>query len=340
MATSDPALRKAAVLLASLDEATAEALLQRMEPSQALRVRQAAAELEAIDPAEQRQVLAALSSGEVPLGRWGSADADRGVELDESLRAKLRSEAVGAVDAPTARAWQPDSAPPFGFLDEFAPADIVPALADEHPQIMALVVAHLSPHRAAEVLAKLPQPTQVDVVKRLIDLQPADPGVVREVELAIECQLEAQQRQHRARAAGLAVLGQILEAADGRVGAEIIGNVSRHDQRLGRLLERRPTPVTRLEELDDAGLASLVAEADPQLTVLALAGASEALLARVLRQFPPRAARRLEQALSQMGPTRLSDMTGAEQALLALAREQQGSGRPGARATGHLNTAA
>lgn len=339
------ALRKAAILVASLDPASADGLLRQMEPGQAARVRAAVAELDTVDEQERRQVIHEF----VQAGPRPVAADDDGVELAEGLRAKLLPERPSApaatqVGVPGSQArsgaWSPDSAPPFGFLDEVDTAYLAPVLADEHPQTIALVVSHLEPHRAAEVLATLQPAVQAQAIRRMLDLGEPDREILREVEAAIERRVEAEQRRDARRAAGMATVMRLLKAADEHHEEQILTNVAVHDEPLAGVLHHRPGGVRSLEELDDRALLSVIEQADPEVAVLALAGSSPALVERLLAQFPPRAGHQLRRALAAMGPTRLSDLDEAREQLVELAQSLEAAGRIARAPLRHLNTAA
>jgi len=56
---------------------------------------------------------------------------------------------------------------PFDFIRNAQPGQIVKFIQDEHPQTMALIMAHLPHKTSALVLSELPQGTQRDVVRRI-----------------------------------------------------------------------------------------------------------------------------------------------------------------------------
>lgn len=311
-------LRKAAILVASLDEENAELLLSQLQPDERRYVLSGVARLGELSESERRRVIEEFL-------RTGSHEASvpyPGVEWAGSV-------APVPLDPPKPRPNRAESDPgrPFQFLRDTEGGNLSPLVADEHPQTIALVMAHLPPHRSAELLAALAPDVQVEVIRRLIDLDEADPETVREVERGLESRLAGLVRNRERSNAGLAAVTQILEVAQDGVERSILRNVVRHDRRLAGQLSRERLVCQDIEDLDDATLLMVFQSADPELGILALAGSSVELVDRVVKRLPTREARLLEHALENLGPTRLTDVEAARHELLALARQLDAEGK-------------
>ena len=123
-----------------------------------------------------------------------------------------------------------NDSPPFGFLCEAEEEKLSQLLGGERPQTVALVLSHLPPARAGEVLARFAPPLQVEVVRRLVDLENADPETLREVEQALETRLAAAVR-HRAQPHGRAEnrRAESLPPVRRHVAGRILDNLAQFD---------------------------------------------------------------------------------------------------------------
>lgn len=151
-------VRKAAVFLLTLDEPEAAAIMRRLPDA-------------AID--EISHEMARL--GDVPsLVRW-----------------RILQETLDVLDDGRQPASSPDHLPatPFGALRNIEAQRLFAMLEDEHPQTVALVLAHLPSARASEVLLRLPSGRQIEVVRRIASLQVTSPEVIAEIEQALEQRL-------------------------------------------------------------------------------------------------------------------------------------------------------
>ena len=369
MAVNSPNLRKAAVLLRSLDGETAATMLAQLSPAEGATLRRALRELGPVDADEQSDVLAEFRR----ITPLAAESATAGVELHlsgDSNRDPMASTTPHVVA----------SAKRFEFLERAPVSALAPYLAREHVQTIAVVLSHLPPERAAAVLAAFSGNRQAEVIERLAVLGDTDPDSVTVVEHELAAWLEnrtgrtpGSQRSHGAAAS-------ILAAADAVTRDGIIANLKAHKSALAEQLaeapqkhEREspsvtsmpsfardrkwssanrleapaprphvpppaPAPVLRIDfdhliELNDRTLAAVLRDVDPSVLVLALAGSRDDLIERICTQMPKRAARAFRRQLRRLGPTRLSDVETAQRAVEQLAAQRLSERRVPAPAT-------
>lgn len=349
-----PSLRKAAVLIDSLDAESAGTLLAQMEPARAEQLRAAVEGLGPIAADERARIVAEFRRGArgasgavggVELAgslaqRFGGAERGAqghaaeqqiGTRCDDGVMAGSRvgsGRGVGAGSAADARggaagATTSAAGAPFRFLHAADTASLVRFLSHEHPQTIALVLSHLAPGQAGEVLQRLAVPLRGDVIRRLAVLREASPQAVAEVERALELRLSSLPAGERLPVAGLSAARQILAAVDRHVCDEIVGQLEGSDPHLATALSaarprRRPVEWDDLARMSDGDLRRVVQFAGDELLVPALAAAEPYLLERVLAVLPAARVPRLRYAMAHLGPTRLSDLEVAGQQLLDL----------------------
>src|SRR6185436_19098535 len=304
---TNSAIRKAAILISTLDNASGDALLEQMGPEVAERVRNALMELEEIPEGEQQQVIADF------MGR-SAGDDDSGVEFDPSLARRLDEE------MPQHRT---SDEPPFRFLQDAEPAMLAAYLEKEHPQTAAVVISHLPPEQAALVLEQMPAELSTEALRRMAWLDELSPDVLRDVQRELKAALLPKMRRPETRLAGLASVQAVLSAVRGSRRSEMLDRLAEQDQRLVRQLgytakpeastfqyRLEPPPLleianpkaeqnansfieedfSELFALDDRDLRRVFAAAEMPVLVLALTGADEKFTRRILRQLPAREA--------------------------------------------------
>ncbi len=268
---SNQALRRAAILIASLDTQSADALLDEMASEQAALVRNAVMQLGDIDIVEQQEVIGQF------VGRDSQTPStpDAGVEIDPDLARKFG-------DAPTARdtnlpgaaqddfslkspvtnnTSQSDVEPtdpqsvvatgpqsvvatgpmavcrreetrPFAFLSDVDTEDLARVLAGEHPQTTATVVANLATTHAAEVLAQLPLDRQSETLMRIARLTPPHPEVLSDLEQEMEGLLANRRRRDQVDKVGLATVEAILNNTPATARQGLVAQLAQQDTEL------------------------------------------------------------------------------------------------------------
>jgi flagellar motor switch protein FliG len=343
-------LRKAAILVASLDDELADRMLADLSSDDAQAVRIAVARLDSIDPEEQSDIVAQFRRST----HLSAPRSTEGVELDASLLARIEQHGTDAwetsVVEPPAR-WE--------TLTEAETATIVDALSREHPQTVAVVVSRMEHAVAAQILSQLSPQLQTEVLGRLAELDPADQQSIQVVESHLAQWIQRQRDRKQRLAAGVELVGRILQNTPTGERTAILSRLSSSNPELaGKIGQPAPSslpqaepavapakkvykrvvpevsyvpapvppptiadPLGELERLDDATLMATLTQADRQVVTLALAGASEQLMKRILHRMPRRQAKEFRRRLREIGPTRLSDMLSAQQQLAQYARQ-------------------
>ena len=242
MTVSNQALRKAAILIDSLDSRSADELLEQMGEQLAGQVRQAVMQLGDVAQGERDRIIAEFMASKGQAA--GDTDSPGGVELDLSFAAKMGADANGSPSAIAANAPAHKTARPFAWLEEASTASLAALLASEHPQVAAVVIAHLAPPQAADVLAALPANLQTETVRRIVELDETSPEILHEVEQQIASLLSHQSHLHRRQSAGLAAMGAILASARGSNRSQILENLAGRDRSLADRVDQAADAVS------------------------------------------------------------------------------------------------
>ena len=234
-----PNLRKAAVLIRSLDSDAAAIMLAQLSREEAATIRAAIRELGPLDAEEQADVAAEFRSTRPAAG----TNAAAGVELSLSSPMHGSDEMV----IPPAVEPTSPSAERFAFLATASTSSLVRFLVREHAQTIAVVLSHLAPARAANVLAELPDKLQADTIERLSALGETDPESVTmlERELAVWLSTRGEDRDTIARRRE--TVSNILAAADESVRRSILSKLKTSNRTLADQIAP-PDQLQRLRE--------------------------------------------------------------------------------------------
>ena len=314
-----PGLRKAAVLLLTLGEAEAAQVIKRL-PADA--VESVSREIARIGQVST-DVRADVYSEFYNLALANSYLAEGGLEYTKRLlRASLGADAEAIIKQVT----QQVQTTPFNFLQKADSENLMAFIQDEHPQTIALILAHLPQAKASEILVGLPGQKQIEVVKRIANMETTNPEVIREVERGLEHRLSDLVSQSFEKTGGIESVAEILNLADRATEKGIMEGLEAEDPELVEGIRRLMFVFEDINLVADKGIQRVLKETDNETLSLALKTASEDLKAKILKNMSERAAKLIQEDMQYMGPVRVSDVEAAQQKIVDVVRRLEDSG--------------
>ncbi len=198
----------------------------------------------------------------------------------------------------------------------------------EHPQIQAIILAHLEPDQAAEVIGFLPQRARSDVIMRIATLDGIQPHALQELDDVIAKQFSGNNNKYKSNTVGgHKAAANILNSMETSVEAALMESISKSDENLGQKLQELMFVFDDLSRLDDRSLQTLLREVSSDRLVIALKGADSLLRDKIFANMSKRAAEMLRDDLEVKGPVKLSEVDGAQKEILLIARRLGDSGQ-------------
>src|SRR5439155_7931512 len=176
-------VRKSAIVLLTLNQGGAAEILKRLPPEAVEEVTREIASLGEISLSTRSNVFGEFYTTALA----NSYISEGGLEYAKTLLRKSLSadEAEKAIKQVT----QQVATTPFSFLQKAGSENLLTFIQDEHPQTIALILAHLPAQKASEILVGLPSQKQIEVVKRVATMEQTSPEVIKEVERGLEHRL-------------------------------------------------------------------------------------------------------------------------------------------------------
>lgn len=313
-------LRKAAILLLALDRKASQLLLEKMSPEDVEDVARELAHLGEVPNATRDAVikefyeLAAASSWTVEGGVFAAR------KMLSGCLSKDQTDAIMDKVGQTIRRT------PFAFLAKADSANLLTFIQDEHPQTIALIVSHMSYNKAAEVLAGLPSAKQIEVVKRVANMDQTNPEVVAEVERGLESRLANMLGQSFESIGGVSSVAEVLNLIDRTTEKGIMDGLDSEDPELVESIRRLMFVFDDVNMVDDKGIQSVLKEVENEELSLALKTASEELKEKIFKNMSSRAAEMIQEDMEFMGPVRVADVEAAQQRIVDIVRRLEDSG--------------
>ncbi|WP_279360890.1 flagellar motor switch protein FliG [Xanthomonas sacchari] len=306
--------QRAAVLLLSLGEADAAEVLKHMDPKEVQKIGIAMATLSGISRDQVEKVMEEFNA---ELGSKTSL----GVGADDYIRNVL-VQALGADKAGSLidRILLGRNTTGLDTLKWMDPRAIADLVRNEHPQIIAIVMAHLDSDQAAEALKLLPERTRADVLMRIATLDGIPPHALNELNEIMERQFSGNQNLKSSNVGGVKVAANILNFLDSGSDQGVLSAISKIDADLGSRIQDLMFVFDNLVELDDRGLQTMLREVSGDRLGLALRGADIKVRDKITKNMSQRAAEILLEDMEARGPVRLSDVEAAQKEILAIVR--------------------
>lgn len=317
MALSD--LRKAAILLMSLPDDQAAALLSKLGPKQVEAVSIEIAKTTGVTGEEQEQVIQEFAHAN-PNALTARAG---GLEVAKQLVERALGKGAGAT---LENVRQSIEALPFGFLQKVDSQNLLTFIIDEHPQTIALILSHLTPQQAAEVMRGVPAERQISVIRRVATMGQTSPEIIKEVERGLEHRMSSIMSQQFENAGGVATVAEILNVIDRATGRSLLENLAQEDPELVDEIRRLMFVFEDITKFSDRDIQTLLKNVESSQWAMALKGASEELKEKILRNMSKRAADLLREEMEYLGPVRLSNVEQTQQQIVDIVRRLEDAG--------------
>ena len=207
------------------------------------------------------------------------------------------------------------------------PKTIARFLYNEHPQTIAVIVAHLDARQASAVLSSLPPVMQADVLLRIANIENIPSGVIQELDKVLQRELRATGALETDQVGGIKLVAEILNNTDYTSEREILSHIEQANTAVAEEIRQLMFLFEDLNHVDDRGIQLLLRSIPNEDLKLALRTASEELKAKILRNLSHRAAEMLREELEVMGPVRITDIETAQQKITQVAKHLENDGK-------------
>jgi flagellar motor switch protein FliG len=319
--SASPGVRKAAILLVQLGREKAGAVLAHMSETEVEAVSAEITRLESLGSDEAGAVLAEfrdLMTARAHIAQGGPAYAL--ALLEESLGEQRAHEIMDRLTASTVKM-------PFHFLRRADPRQLLSFISDEHPQVIALVLAHMNAENASMVLSGLSPERQADVAHRIAVMDRTSPAIIRKVEASLERKLSSVlQPSELSAVGGIEPLVDIINRSDRATERLIMEWLEGRDPALADELKSRMFMFEDIVQLDDRSVQQVLRQVEGADLAVALKGVSEEVRAKVTTNMSERAATNLLEEVELLGPVRLRQVEEAQQKVIQTIRRLEESG--------------
>ena len=321
--TDLPGLRKAAILMVAVGDELAKVFFQTLSNTDVQQVTEEITRLGEVPKAQLTQVLMefyGLLETEQYMVRGGPEYASR--LLTQAFGKERAAELLLEVHSLRERT-QGDLA----MLQKIDPQQLSKFLENEHPQTVALVLAHLDPKRGSSLLMYLDAGVRVETVRRLAEMRQFSPEMAQKVGVILHRRMNSMGSTGRRSYAGFKSVADMLNRLDLVSSKTILEELEREQPKLAIGIRNLMFTFEDLLTVSEASIREIVGGVDKRVLALSLKGAKEDLRAHLFKAMSARAVEMLKDDMDAMGPVRSKEVARAQEEMLVFAHALEAEGK-------------
>ncbi len=200
---------------------------------------------------------------------------------------------------------------------------LIQLIKDEHPQTIAIIIAHLKAETASEVLSELSEEIRSDVAIRIASLNKVVSGMIEEIDRVFEDVLKGSEVSVTRKAGGVECLAEILNQTSETSGELILNEIEESDPELADQIKQRMFVFEDLVLVDAKGFQKVLRKIETRELSMALKAASDEVKEKVFSNMSERAAEILKEEVEVMGAVRMTEVAEAQQTITKIIREME-----------------
>jgi flagellar motor switch protein FliG len=306
--------QRAAILLMSLGEQDAANVLKQLDAREVQKLGIAMAELKEVSREQMSAVLdkfIGVADGKANIAS-GSQDYVR----------RVLTQAVGKhkTDMLLDRVSNGQTGQGIEALKWMEAKAVAQIIGGEHPQIAAIVLAHLEPEQSADILPLLNEDLRTEVLMRIASLNEVPQSALTELDQLVEKQANVAPPATLRRVGGARTAANILNAMEREKLSEELGKIEKADGGMHQQIKDLLFVFDNLLDVDDRGIQALLREVGSDTLAVALRGAEPEVQEKVLKNMSKRAAEILKDDMEARGPVKLADVEAAQKEIIVIAQ--------------------
>lgn len=200
-------------------------------------------------------------------------------------------------------------------------------LINEHPQTIALILAHLDGNKKVDVIKRLPEAIQTEVVLRIANIDFISPSLIAQVDEVLKQELATLGSIDTQQLGGIQPIADMLNVMDKQSEQNIMARVEEKDPQLAEEIRKLMFVFEDIIYIDDRGMQTLLKEVPNDKLVMALKTAPDEIKGKIFKNISKRASDLLREDLESMGPVKLSDVEKAQQEIINVAKRLESEGK-------------
>ena len=208
----------------------------------------------------------------------------------------------------------------FGYLGQVRPQQLADFIVKEHPQTIALIVAHMDSSSAAETLVYLPDDIRSEVVMRMANLGDISPSVVKRVSTVLESKLDSL-TSYKVEVGGPRAVAEVLNRLGQKASKSTIEIIEKNDPALATIIKDLMFTFDDISSLDNNAIREILKVVDKKVLMVGLKGSGEELKRKFLANMSQRASEAFIEEMQFIGAVRVKEVEEAQRKVVELVQK-------------------
>ncbi len=203
----------------------------------------------------------------------------------------------------------------FSYLSKIKPQQLADFIMNEHPQTVALILAHMDPSAAAETLYIFPDDLRAEVAMRMAKLGDISPSIIKRVSAVLESKLESL-ASYKVEVGGPRSVADVFNRLGAKVSKATLSQIEQLDQELAASIKEMMFTFEDMVDLDGNSIREILKAVDKNDLMLALKNAAEELKEKFYANMSQRAKDAFIEELQFLGAVKMKEVEGAQRRIV------------------------
>ncbi len=203
----------------------------------------------------------------------------------------------------------------FAYLSKIKPQQLSDFIVTEHPQTIALILAHMDSTEAADTLSFFPDELRSEVSMRMAKLGDISPSVIKRVSAVLESKLESL-ASYKVEVGGPRAVADIFNRLGAKSSKATLSQIEQQDEELASIIKEMMFTFEDISTLDKAAITEILKAIDKKELMLALKSSPEELKEKFLSAMSERAQEAFLEEMQFMGAVKMKEVETAQRKIV------------------------
>lgn len=214
----------------------------------------------------------------------------------------------------------------FEFIRKIDYKNLLMMIQNEHPQTIAIVLSYARAEQASQIISELPNEIQLDVIKRISNLDRASPEIIGVVESVLSKKASAIASVDVTEFGGVNYIAEIMNRVDRKTEKYIFEELSDEDPELAEEIKKLMFVFDDIVYLDNMEIQTFIREIDTKDLTIALKAASEEVTNVIFSNMSQRQRETIQTDMQYLHNVRMRDVEDAQRKIIATIRKLEETG--------------